>query len=62
VVRFTVARDGRVLGAAVVRSSGFSTLDNATIEMLRGARVPAFPAFMPQLSITVTVPIRFMLE
>jgi protein TonB len=62
VLQFTVDRSGRVLGFAVIRSSGDPDLDAAVENMLRDASLPAFPADMPESSITVSVGIRFSLE
>ena len=61
-MRFTVARDGRVLTASLVRSSGSARLDAAAVALLRGARVPAFPPAMLQAEATVAVSIRYTLE
>jgi protein TonB len=57
-----VARDGRVLEVALTRGSGFASLDDAALAMLRDARVPPFPTAMPQARISVTVPVRYTLE
>ncbi len=62
VLRFAVERNGRVSQFAVVRSSGYPDLDAGLEDMMRGAVLPAFPADMPQSSITVSVTIRFSLE
>ena len=62
VLRFAVERSGRVTEFAVVRSSGYRDLDAGLEEMMRGAVLPAFPADMPQASISVSVTIRFSLE
>ena len=62
VVRFTAARDGRVLAFALVSSSGFQVLDDAVQAMFRGARLPAFPSGMARDQITVTVPVHFTLQ
>jgi periplasmic protein TonB len=43
-LRVRVSREGRVLGAGVVRSSGAVVLDRAALEAARRARVPAAPA------------------
>jgi protein TonB len=61
-LRFTVTRDGTVHGIILVRSSGARTLDDAALDMLRGAHLPSFPHTMAQPSVTVTVPIRYVLE
>ncbi len=61
-VRFTVSRDGRVLDFQVVSGTGSSILDAAVERLLRGARVPPFPAGMAQDQVTVTLQIRYTLE
>lgn len=55
-VRFTVAHDGRVSEAAVVKGSGFAALDAAALRLLQGATLPA-----PGIEATRTVRIRFRL-
>ncbi len=55
-VRFTVAHDGRVSEAAVVKGSGFAALDAAALRLLLGATLPA-----PGVETTRTVRIRFRL-
>ena len=62
VVRITVERSGQVLEATVVGPSGSGRLDAATLTMLRGASLPAFPASMPQARVTVTTAVRFTLR
>ena len=62
VVRITVVRSGQVLEAAVVGPSGSDRLDAATLTMLRGASLPAFPASMPQARVTVITAVRFTLR
>jgi periplasmic protein TonB len=61
-VRFTVDRSGRVMEAAIVRTSGSSLLDEAALEMLRHALLPAFPAGMPQAQATVNTSILYSLR
>jgi periplasmic protein TonB len=61
VLRFAVDRSGRVLDFAVAQSSGFSDLDAAIEEMMRGATLPPFPASMTQSRVDVSVTIRFSL-
>ena len=61
-LRFAVERSGRVEQFAVIQSSGYSDLDAAVEEMMRGATLPPFPADMPQPRIEVSVTIRFSLE
>jgi periplasmic protein TonB len=60
-LRFRVARSGRVLSYAVVRSSGYPDLDAAIETMMRGAILPPFPPDMPVPDIQVTVLVRFAL-
>lgn len=55
-VRFTVAPDGRVSEAAVVKGSGSTALDAAALRLLQGATLPA-----PGIEATRTVRIRFRL-
>ena len=62
IVRFTVDRDGQVVGVAVTQGSGWQVLDDAAQAILRGARVPAFPPGMSQDKITVTLPIRYSMK
>jgi len=61
-VQFTVDRSGRVLEAAIVKSSGFSLLDAAELGLLRQAALPAFPAEMPQAQVTVATSVRYSLR
>jgi periplasmic protein TonB len=61
-VRFTVDRDGRVLNVSLVRSSGSEVLDQAAQEMLRNARLPAFPSDILQAQQTVTISIHYRLD
>jgi periplasmic protein TonB len=61
-VRFAVTPDGAVNSVTLAKGSGHATLDEAAMAMLRGAHVPPFPSSMPQLSVTIAVPIRYSLE
>jgi protein TonB len=61
-VRFTVARDGRVVSVDLTRGSGSPRLDSAAIGLLHDARVPPFPPDMTQAEITVTVQIRYVFD
>ena len=61
-IRFTVDRSGRVLDAAVADSSGSDRLDAATVALLRGASLPAFPESMKQDRIIITISIRYTLK
>ena len=61
-VRFTIARDGQVLDAQIVRGSGSDLLDQAALSTFRGGRAPPFPADMTQQQLTTTVSIRYRLE
>lgn len=61
VLRFRVARNGRVLSYSVAGSSGYPDLDAAVDTMMRGAVLPAFPAEMAAPEIEVAVTVRFAL-
>jgi periplasmic protein TonB len=61
VVRFTVDRNGHVADVELVTSSGSRILDDAAQAMLRGAKVPPFPADMPQDRAVITVPLHYSL-
>jgi periplasmic protein TonB len=61
-VRFTVARDGKVLDAQIVRGSGWDVLDQTALTMFRGAHAPPFPAEMTQPKVTTATSIRFRLD
>jgi TonB family protein len=62
VIRFTVARDGRVLSVDLALGSGSPTLDDAARRLLTGATVPRFPPDMPQDQVTVQVRINYSLD
>jgi periplasmic protein TonB len=59
VVAFTVDGGGRVVSASLVRSSGDSALDSASVAMVR--RASPVPAPPPELGghVNLTVPVRF---
>ncbi len=59
-VRFHLARDGRISGATVVRSSGNSSLDKGAIKALQ--RLGRYKPPPPGFGSTVTIPIRFRLN
>jgi protein TonB len=59
VLRFRVARSGRVIDYSVVSSTGFADLDAAVESMMRGAVLPPFPPSMAEPEIEVSVTIRF---
>ncbi len=61
VLRFRVARSGRVLSYAVVQSTGHPDLDAAIDRMMQGASLPPFPADMTAADVEVSVAIRFAL-
>ena len=61
-VRFTVSRDGQVLDFQLLSGTGSTILDAAVERLLKGARLPPFPAGMDQDQITVTLQIRYALE
>ena len=60
VVTFTVVRSGALTGASLSRSSGNPALDQAALATVRASNpLPPFPAGMPQVSATFSVPISF---
>ena len=62
IVRFTVDHDGHVLAVHLVSSTGSTLLDAAVEQLLRDARLPAFPPSMTQAEVTVSLQIRYSLE
>jgi protein TonB len=61
VLRFRVARSGRVLSYALVQGTGYPDLDAAIDQMMRGSSLPPFPAEMSAADVEVSVTIRFAL-
>jgi periplasmic protein TonB len=62
-LRFTLSRDGRLLGHSIERSSGFESLDIAVGEMIeRAAPLPPLPPDMGQDRLEIVVPIAFFLR
>jgi protein TonB len=60
-VRFTVTRSGRVTSSGLSRSSGFSALDRAALELLQRAQpLPAFPPEMRQASDSFVAPLNYV--
>jgi periplasmic protein TonB len=60
-LRFRVDRFGRVLGYALLESTGYADLDTSIDQMMRGAQLPPFPAGMTSSEIEVSVKLRFKL-
>ena len=61
-MRFTVARDGRVLDVELVSGTGSVLLDQAVERLLQGAQLPPFSPDMDQAQVTVTLQICYALE
>ncbi len=61
-IRFTVARDGRVLDVDLARSSGSRVLDDAAVALVRGARLPPFPADMQSEAVSLTLPLDYAIQ
>lgn len=61
-LRFSVSREGQVLDAQLVQTSGSDILDDAALAMVRGARGPAFPPGMAQPQVTVSVSVHYRLQ
>lgn len=61
-IRFRMNRTGSVLTASVLRSSGFTTLDQAALDTLKRAQpLPAIPENRPN-EIELTIPVEFYLS
>lgn len=61
-VRFTMNRQGQVLGAAILRSSGSAALDRAALDTIRRAQpLPSIPEDRPD-PLELTVPVEFFLR
>jgi protein TonB len=61
-ILFRMNRQGSVLTASVVRSSGFTTLDQAALDTLKRAQpLPAIPEGRPD-EIELTIPVEFYLR
>ncbi|EQB14985.1 energy transducer TonB [Sphingobium lactosutens] len=61
-IRFRLGRDGHVLSSALVRSSGYTVLDQAALETLRRAGpMPKIPADRPD-EVELSVPIEFYMK
>lgn len=59
-VRFTLGRNGQVLGSGLAGSSGSSALDGETVAMVRRAQpFPPIPGDVKQSTISFVVPVRF---
>ena len=54
-LRFEIDSNGKVLSATVVRSAGFSELDNATLDMINRASPVPRPPEGSKLRFTVPV-------
>ncbi|PWC79348.1 energy transducer TonB [Azospirillum sp. TSH64] len=62
-VRFTIDREGNVLSVQLDRSSGVSSLDEETVEMVRRASpLPAPPEEMAKDRIELVVPVQFFIR
>lgn len=62
-VEFTLNRQGQVLNARIVRSSGHAMLDQEVLEMLtRAAPMPSFPSSINQNQLVITLPVSFSLR
>jgi protein TonB len=62
-VLFTMSRDGRVLAARLLRSSGNAALDQEALDLLTRAQpLPPLPQDQPGESLDLTVPVNFFLK
>lgn len=57
VIEATIAPEGRVVSAQLVRSSGVRAIDEAALRAVQRGGFPAFGPHMPPAPITVSVPI-----
>lgn len=62
VLHFTVNRGGRITRSKIVQSSGFKSLDSASLRILKRVQpLPAFPPAMKQKSVSLTYPFTYRL-
>lgn len=61
-IRFTVARDGRVVDVGLAQSSGSRLLDEAAVALVRGAHLPPFPAGMASETVNLTVRLDYSIQ
>ena len=62
-LRFLLARDGKVLGAELERSSGHDLLDKEVLALIRRAEpLPPFPAELTQQQLQLVLPVPFSLR
>jgi TonB family protein len=62
-IRFTIARDGRILGARIERGSGHAALDEAALALpARISPVPPLPAEFAGPAAEIVAPIAFVLR
>jgi TonB family protein len=61
-LQVTVNRDGRLVNARVLRTSGFQTLDRAALDAAVQARLPAAPGDLPGMRFTFEVGVIFQLS
>lgn len=59
VVRLSVAPQGRLLGVGLARSSGDARLDQAALDAVRRARIPAAPKGLANASYSFDLPLAF---
>jgi protein TonB len=60
-VRFTIDRSGHVLSASLVRGSGSQSLDEEAVALVRRADpLPPVPAELAGSTLTLTVPVVFV--
>lgn len=62
-LRFSMDRDGRVISASIVKSSGYADLDQETLALIQRAQpLPKPPPEIAGDPITLTVPVQFFLR
>lgn len=61
VVRIVIQEDGQIVSAAVAKSSGHDTLDQAALETVRKISPIALTQPLEQSPVTLHIPIRYQL-
>ncbi len=63
VLNFTMSRNGEVIEARVLRGTGYASLDEEVMNMIRRASpLPPFPDDFDDARLTLSVPVRFQLH
>jgi protein TonB len=60
-VRIVIQEDGRIVSAAIAKSSGHDTLDQAALETIRKASPITLTQPLEQSQVSIHIPIRYQL-